>query len=218
MSELRDRVIAEITRKTERDEQKRVGPSEIGNPCDKCLGRALMNERPDQDFSLYPWIGTAVHYYMEHNTFEEFRHELKLYVGDIPGYGPVKGTTDMEYVETSSSGDEAVTVTDWKIVGNKKIKQYRTSGVPQQYRFQAMTYARGLELEERPVKNIAIVFIPRDSGNVRDIWVHEEEYQPDMAEAALDRAGELWDWLQEDGNHWRDLQEDYDCYQCNFVF
>lgn len=177
-----------------------------------------MNERPDQDFSLYPWIGTAVHYFMEHNTFPDCRHELKLYVGDVEGYGPIKGTTDMEYVEQADDGTVFVTVTDWKIVGIKKIKQYRTSGVPEQYRFQAMTYARGLELEGVEVSKIAIVFIPRDSGNVRDIWVHEEAYQPEMAEAALARASAIYAWLQEDGNHWTGLEEDYDCYQCNFAF
>lgn len=218
MSELRDRVIQEITRKTDRDNQKRVGPSEIGNPCDKCLGRALMNERPDQDFSLYPWIGTAVHYFMEHNTFQDCRHELKLYVGDVVGYGPIKGTTDMEDIQVLDDGTVLITVVDWKIVGIKKIKQYRTSGVPEQYRFQAMTYARGLELEGKEVNKIAIVFIPRDSGNVRDIWVHEEEYQPEMAQVALDRASAIYAWLQEEGNHWRNLEEDYDCYQCNFAF
>lgn len=214
MSDLRLRVIQEITKKSERDKQTRVGPSEIGKSCDKCLGRALMHERADQDFSLYPWIGTAVHYFMESNTFPDQEHELRLYVGDIPGYGPVNGTTDMAYVEE----DGSITVVDWKVVGIKTLKKYRVSGVSDQYRFQAMTYARGLELLGRPVKKVAIVFIPRDSMNVKDIWVHEEEYQPEMAENALARAGALYSWLQEEGNHWRDLDEDYDCFQCNNIY
>lgn len=214
MSTLRDEVIREISRPTDRDEQKRVGPSEVGKACDKCLGRGLMNERPEQDFSLYPWIGTAVHHYMESCTFQQFEHEVRLYVGDIPGYGPVKGTTDMVYVD--DNGD--ITVVDWKIVGNKNLKKYRTGGVSDQYRYQAMLYARGLELDGRPVKNVAIVFIPRDSMNVRDIWVHEEEYNSEMAEDALELAGQIYAWLQEEGNHWRDLEEDYDCFQCNNIF
>ena len=136
-------MIEEITKPTERDGQKKVGPSEIGNPCAKCLGRGLMNERAEQSFSLYPWIGTAVHFFMEHNTFPNCRHELKLFVGEIPGYGEIKGTTDMAMQEA----DGTWTVVDWKIVGLKKLKSYRVNGVSQQYRYQAMTYAKGLELE-----------------------------------------------------------------------
>lgn len=214
MSDLRAKVIAEITTETDRDKQRRVGPSEIGKDCDKCLGRALMDERPDQDFSLYPWLGTAVHYFMEDNTFQDQRHELKLYVGDIEGYGPVKGTTDMAYL----NDDGTYTVVDWKFVGLKNLKKYRTGGVSDQYRFQAMLYARGLELEGHAVKDVAIVFIPRDSGNVRDIWVHEEPYQPEMAEAALSRAGQIWAWLQEEGNTWQKLEEGISCFQCNYAW
>ena len=214
MSDLRTEVIREITKKSDRDKQRRVGPSEIGNPCDKCLGRALMDERPEQSFSLFPWIGTAVHFFMEQNTFKDCEHELRLWVGDVRGYGPIKGTTDMVYVDE----DGKIVVVDWKIVGLKKLKQYRTSGVSEQYRFQAMTYGRGLELAGRTPDRVAIVFIPRDSGNVKDIWVHEEQYQPEMAEAALERAAGIYEWLQGEGNHWRDLEEDYGCYQCNFIF
>lgn len=211
MSDYRLKVISEITKPSERDKQKRIGPSDIGNPCDKCLGRAMMDERAEQDFSLYPWLGTGNHLYMEQETFPDYEHEMKLYVGDVEGYGPIKGTTDMY------DKDEKAAV-DWKFVGAKKIKQYRTGGVSDQYRFQAMTYARGIEMLGLPIEKICIVFIPRDSGNVKDIWVHEEEYQPEMAAAALDRATQIWAFLQEEGNTWRDLEEDDNCFQCNYMW
>jgi hypothetical protein len=203
------RVIEELTRKTDRDKQRNIGPSELGNPCPKCVGRALVNERPEQDFSLYPWIGTAVHYFMEHNTFTEEEHELRLYVGEIEGYGSIKGTTDMWY-----SAEKAVT--DWKIVGLKKIKSYRVNGVPTQYRYQAMLYGLGCELAGYKPEKIAIVFIPRDSGNVKDIWVHEEEYQPEMAQKALERGKFLFDYVTENG--WESLESDDNCFQCNMIW
>ena len=206
MSEIRLKVIEEITRPTDRDKQRKVGPSEIGNPCTRCLGRALAGERAQQDFSLYTWIGTAVHYFMEHNTFTDEEHELRLHVGTIEGYGDIAGTTDMWYA------DEAAVV-DWKIVGLKNLKKYRVGGVPQQYRFQAMLYGLGLHMAGKPIKKIAIVFIPRDSGNVKDIWVHEEEWQLEMAGAALDRAQEIYNHVKVHG--WRDLESDDDCYSCN---
>lgn len=208
MSTIRTRVIAEITKPTERDGQKRVGPSELGNSCAKCLARALMDERPEQDFSLYPWLGTGVHYFMEHKTFPDAQHELKLHVGDVPGYGPIKGTSDMYDPEEKA-------VVDWKIVGLKKLKSYRVNGVSTQYRYQAQLYGAGCVRIGLPVDKVAICFIPRDSGNVRDIWVYEEAFQQEMADAALDRAGELWKWLQEPGNHWSQLASDTDCFQCN---
>lgn len=206
MSEIRLKVIEEITKPTARDKQRKVGPSEIGNPCTLCLGRALAGDRLKQDFSLYPWIGTAVHFFMESCTFTDEQHELRLHVGHIEGYGDIAGTTDMWYAKEKAA-------VDWKIVGLKKIKQYRVNGVPEQYRFQAMLYGLGLHLKGEPIEKIAIVFIPRDSGNVKDIWVHEEAWSIEMAEAALARAQAIFDHVSVHG--WEDLESDDDCYQCN---
>lgn len=143
---------------------------------------------------------------MEHETFQDQEHELRLHVGTIEGYGDIAGTTDMWYA------DEAAAV-DWKIVGLKKIKQYRVNKPPEQYRFQAMLYGLGLHLIGKTPEKIAIVFIPRDSGNVKDIWVYEEAWQPEMAEAALARAQAIFDHVSVHG--WDDLESDDDCYQCN---
>lgn len=205
-SELKSRVILEITKGTERDKQKRVGPSGIGNPCPRCLGRELLGVESEREFSLYPWIGTAVHFYLEHTSFPDAKHELKLEVGEVPGYGTIKGTTDIYFPNEGIIGD-------WKIVGLKKIKEYRVKGVPTQYRYQAMMYARGCELAGMVVESIAIIFIPRDSGNVNDIWIYEEEYQPEMAEAALARAGVIYELAKKDG--WESLPSDDDCWTCN---
>lgn len=142
---------------------------------------------------------------MEHNTFPEAEHELRLHIGEIEGYGSIVGTTDMWYADEGA-------VVDWKIVGLKNLKKYRVNGVSQQYRFQAMLYGLGCHLTGKEVKKVAIVFIPRDSGNVKDIWVHEEEWQPEMAEAALARAQAIYDHVKVHG--WRDLESDDDCFQC----
>lgn len=172
----------------------------------QCLGRALAGERRQQEFSMYPWIGTAVHYYMEYNTFPDAEHELRLHVGTIEGYGDIAGTTDMWYAKESAA-------VDWKIVGLKKIKQYRVNGVPDQYRFQAMLYGLGLHLAGKNIEKIAIVFIPRDSGNVKDIWVHEEAWSQDMAEHALARAQAVFEHVSVHG--WKDLESDDNCYSCS---
>lgn len=203
-SDLKSLVIQEITKGTERDRQIRVGPSSVGNPCPRCLGRELAGEKEEREFSLFPWLGTAMHSYLETSTFPEARHEFKVEVGEIPGYGMIKGSIDL-YMEGI--------VGDWKLVGLKKIKSYRVAGIPEVYRYQTQLYARGCELAGLPVDSVAVIFIPRDSGNVRDIWVHEEDYQPEMAEAALARAGRVLEIVQTDG--WENLPSHDDCYNCN---
>jgi len=180
------------------------------------VGQSLAGVEDDREFSLYPWIGTAVHAYLEHNTFPAAKHELRLVVGEVKGYGVIKGTTDMYILVEENDGTVTAYVLDWKIVGIKKIKSYIVNGPPEQYRYQANLYARGLELDGQPVDKIAICFIPRDSGNVNDIWIFEEEYQPAMAEAALHRAGLIYEIVQNDG--WETLPSDDDCYQCNGIW
>lgn len=151
---------------------------------------------------------------MEHNTFPDAEHELKLYVGDVVGYGEIKGTTDMYIImQDPMTGEVTAYVLDWKIVGLKKIKSYIVNGPPEQYRYQANLYARGIELAGKHVDKIAICFIPRDSGNPMDIHIFEEEYRPELAQAALDRAAVIYEWVQEKG--WESLPSDDDCYQCN---
>jgi hypothetical protein len=203
-------LIREITKPTERDMQSRVGPSALGNPCPRCLGRALAGDSGEDNFSLYPWLGTAGHYYLQHTVFQtpDYLHEQKLYVGDVPGYGPIKGTSDLIRIT------DPKTVVDWKFVGIKKINSYRANGAPTQYRYQGQLYGRGCELAGYPVDSIAIVFIPRDSGVVNDIFVHEEAYQPGMAEAALERAGEIYAAVLDKG--WEYLPSHKDCYVCNY--
>lgn len=202
-SDFKVQVIQEITKQTERDKQRRVGPSQLGG-CPKCLGRAMMNEDEQQEFSLYPWAGTAIHEYLEHHTFPDAQHELKLWVGDVEGYGPIKGTTDMFWQHR---------VVDWKNSSKKKIQAMRVQGPSNQYRYQAHLYARGCELAGLEPHDIAIVFIPRDSANVNDIWVFEEEYQPEMAEAALTRAGLVYKMAMEEG--WEKIPSSDDCYTCS---
>lgn len=205
---LRSQFIEQITQPSDRDKQRRVGPSGLGDACPLCLAKALAGESDERSFSMYPWLGTAVHYYLEDHVFPDAEHELKLYCGDVPGYGKIYGTTDLYWDKT---------VGDWKIVGLKRIKSFRVNGPPQNYRYQAMIYAKGAELSGREVEDIAIVFIPRDSGNPQDIWVYEEPYQPEMADAALERAGVLYNDFVLTGKI-DELPSDDDCFNCNGYF
>lgn len=201
-------VIREITQESERDKQRRVGPSALGNPCPRCLGRELAGDADEfRTASLLPWIGTSVHYWLEDHSFPEAEHELKLEVGDVPGYGPIRGTTDV-YLDG--------VVGDWKIVGEKKIKSYRLHGPPLRYRYQIQLYGRGAELSGREVHTVKIIFIPRDgNGDPNNIFVYEEPYDPSLAEQVLERAGKIYEIVQRDG--WRELPSHDECYECRML-
>lgn len=64
-------------------------------------------------------------------------------------------------------------------------------GFPQEHLGQTMLYLYGLRAMGRPAEYAALVFIPRDSNDVTDIWVTVCEYQPDVAEGVLRRAEHL---------------------------
>lgn len=214
--DLKFEFLSELIKPTKRDKQTRIGPSDLGNPCAKCLGRKMTGEGGDAfggDFSLYPWLGTAGHFYLENTVFQssDYLHEQRLYVGDVPGYGPIRGTADL--VRVSEPG----MVVDWKFVGLKKIKSYRANGSPKAYRYQRQLYARGVDLAGiAVVESVANVYIPRDSGNIKDIWVDEEAYQPEMAEEALERAGRVYEQALLGG--YQSLPSDPDCWVCNNIW
>ena len=81
MSELANKILLKAMEPDERGRQKLVGASQIGG-CPYCLGYALMQEEPpgklpawlqssDDPEGLAAWIGTAVHYYLEHEIIPQ---------------------------------------------------------------------------------------------------------------------------------------------------
>lgn len=207
--DIKTAVIHEITKKTARDKQRRVGPSDLGG-CPRCLAEKMLGEGDGfgDDFSLYPWIGTAVHHYLEYSTFPGAQHELRVSVGEIPGYGEIKGTTDLLL-----PWDDGATVLDWKIVALKRIRDFRVNGVSKQYRYQVQMYGKGAVNEGFNVDSVAICFIPRDSQNVNEIWVHEEAYQPEMVDRVMLRAEKIYQQALAKGVD--SIPSDDDCYTCN---
>lgn len=67
----------------------------------------------------------------------------------------------------------------------------QTGGVPDEYMGQTMLYLRGLRRSGRQAEYAVLVFIPRDSNNVEDIWVTSCSYRDDVAEGVLRRAEKL---------------------------
>lgn len=85
-------------------------------------------------------------------------------------------------------------------------------GIPTEYVGQTMLYLKGLRAMGRAAEHALLVFIPRDSNDVADIWVASCKYQPDIAEAILRRASRLADVARY--GRVADLEPHPDCWTC----
>lgn len=178
--------------------QKRIGPSELGTPCDHCLAAKLACWQ--QTENGIPWastVGTAIHELLEdfvwkHNLKTEAAHprqpfryftEQTITVGTI-GDTPITGSIDLLDVLTGST-------VDWKCVAKTSLDKYRRNGPSQTYRVQAHLYAKGCNDAGIPVERVSICFLPRASNNFYERHWWSEPYDPQIAANALTRANQL---------------------------
>jgi hypothetical protein len=182
-----------------RSHQKLIGPSEIGNPCSIALIHKLNQDpEPDRGAPWRPAVGTALHTQVEEwfqamSAGEEHHGrwltEQRVTVGTIGGIA-ISGSTDL-WDEWSRA------VIDHKFVGTNKLRQYRTHGPEKfpQYRIQAHLYGKGWENIGKRPDLVMVAFVPRD-GELDESWFWWEEYRPEVADAALERANRLYDSIQ----------------------
>jgi len=104
--EVRHKVIDLLTLETARDKQRRVGASNISNPCDYCLACAFAGVDNRSGVTDRDWMGrvtgTAYQLLLEHRTKEKYPNHLVEYnlpIGVIPGYGEVRSTLDWAILE-----------------------------------------------------------------------------------------------------------------------
>lgn len=176
-----------------RSQQTRIGPSELGHPCDRWMSYKLANTPTvnDRQAPWLPTIGTAIHAWLE-DAFDttNVEHikatdqsrwllEHKVSVGSIDGQD-ITGSCDLYDTVTA-------TVVDWKTVGKTRLDKYRRHGPDADYRVQAHAYGRGWTRKGYPVDTVAICFLPRNAELVDTVWWHEP-YQEQIAVDALARA------------------------------
>lgn len=186
-------VIRDYARSHQRSQQAQIGPSELGQDCERRVAMTLLgcdkiNDERDEWTSS---VGTAIHSWME-NAFlhanallvakgEPARWLVEQTVNIRPG---LDGHTDVYDIRTH-------TVLDHKFPGVTSIRKYRKQGHPgRQYIWQAHTYGLGWARLGFPVRNVAIAMYPR-SGLVRDTWLWQERYRPEVAREALARVDSL---------------------------
>ena len=183
---------------------------------------------------IAPLLGTAFHLLCEKRSHDMEREaevlvEQQVHVGDVGGYGPIKGTLDRFDIEAGE-------VMDWKLVSLKKRdafkRLYRKSlrdsfdaivedyGAAQflQYYIQLCLYGKGMEDRGYDVGTVTLLLLPRDAT----IHVVESEltalsmpYDRDLAIYALGRAGLIYKKASESDDLITDLDSAPECFYCS---
>lgn len=169
--------------------QTRVGPSELGTPCDRRLGYRILDWDPKPNSDTDPWaatIGTSVHAWMAATYEAENQklagtpaHDRYLIEHPVSLPGGIKGSSDLFDRDTG-------TVIDWKVTSLDNIRKYRRDGPGPQYRTQLHLYGLGQQLAGEHVRDVAIVFLPR-GGRIDGLHVWTEPYDPTVAVQAIKR-------------------------------
>ena len=196
-----------------RSNQRMIGPSEIGTACEHCLAAKLAGWEEERDAAWLPWIGTALHAYLEPVFTDEegWLTETRVSVGRIAGL-EVCGTSDLFHIPSG-------TVIDHKLTGDSTLRKAKGGPTPV-YRIQAHLYGLGFLRAGYDVKNVAINYLPRNAFSLRNgVW-WQEEFSPLIALEALDRATVLAQKLAgfadpAERDAWiTELPRDKDCYSC----
>lgn len=176
-----------------RSRQTRIGPSELGIPCDRWMSHKLAGTPKvnDRHAPWLPTIGTAVHAWLE-DVFSlanlpaiqagqppRWLLETEVSVGTVAGED-ITGHCDLYDTVTATS-------VDWKTTGPTRLKHYRQHGPGEQYRAQGHLYGRGWRRKGYDVDTVAIAFLPRNAELDQAVW-WSEPYDEQVAVAALARA------------------------------
>lgn len=169
-------------RQNPRNTQANMGPSEIGNPCDRHIGYRLA-DIPGINVEFDPWasiVGSAVHAWLEQAVRDwdpgakKFRTETTLELNDF-----VTGHADLYSLEHSA-------VIDWKTAGNDVLKKVEYEGPSDGYRIQTHIYGYMFEQAGYNVRKVALVFMGRAS-TLKRMFVWSADYSREVAETALGR-------------------------------
>ena len=221
-----DMTLGLFKQESDRDRQRKVGASQISDPCTRHLAKALLQEpEGEQKYWLGGKIGTAIHSFLESAIFSDESDilagalvEQKINLGNVNGYGTVSSKPDLVLPASQH-------LVDWKTSSRAKVKKLKdlADGLKQEssseytlkkYIGQTQLYAWGVNNSGIKVDGISLVFINRDGTYENDIWVHTYDYDESLAVALWNRLIRLWDELQ-NGAHPDNYPINPDCYKCS---
>jgi hypothetical protein len=183
-----------------RSKQRAIGPSEVGEPCERQLTYKVLDwpeTNTDRD-PIASIIGTGFHLWMA-EKFEarqvdlgdgrpRYRIEERVTVRDSP----------IETARLTGSSDLFDRLArlnwDWKLVGQSSHDKYRRQGPGEKYRIQAHLYGLGQENAGEAPDRVVVAFVARYHQLKVHVW--SEPYDRTVAEAALARLDRIRDRAQ----------------------
>jgi hypothetical protein len=154
--------------------QKHLGPSEIGQPCDRqVVGKLVGFGKTNHTASIWPsFMGRAGHAAME-KVFGELENQRlcrERWIAErkVTPHPSHQGTSDLYDADT-------FTVVDHKFLGESSMARIRShEGPPIWYQFQLKLYARGYRNLGLRVDRILIIAWPRTGGDIEGAyaWGH----------------------------------------------
>lgn len=192
LPELHD-ILAAYDASRARSIQKTIGPSEIGEPCDRALAYRLARIPPaapgEAQLKWAPLVGTFIHEGIA-DALEEANRALGRERWLVERRVTVSPELDVHGVTDAYDFDEDEVI-DWKAVGKTRLQHYRRHGPGDQYRIQAHLYGRGWELSGFTPRRVRVVFLAKWSHVLTDSWEWSEPYDRATALAALERLDRL---------------------------
>jgi len=215
-----------LNNETDRDKQRKVGASQISNPCTRCLASDLSGiKQPQGKYWMGGKIGTAIHGAIEIEVPKSKEKELqdaiveqKIVLGELEGYGTVGSKPDL----TLPGAGHLI---DWKTTSRPKAKKIQkwidgesrdagTTYTMQKYIGQSQLYAWGVNKSGTSIDSISLVFINRDGTSDIDVMEYTYDYDEDIAVALWNRLVAIWVELQ-DGEHPANYPSHPECYTCS---
>lgn len=172
---------------SERSKQLAIGPSELGDECDRRLAYRIAGVSPVNEFDPWPAIvGTSVHTWLDAavRKYESFTRsgryltEMVVHPNDL-----IMGHSDLYDAKRKM-------IIDWKTVSAKNMTKFREEGPPDSYVTQINLYGMGQVNAGRPVEKVCLVALGR-AGWLSDMYVWVDDYKPEIATWALDRVYRL---------------------------
>lgn len=185
------RIVEDAISNQPRSLQTRIGPSELGTDCDRCLIHKLAGTAEIRgDVPWLPFVGTAVHAALEDifisaNGSSPVRWlcETTVSVGEVGGVD-ITGHADLFDLETGE-------VTDFKVVGATTLRNTKANGPSEQYRRQAHLYGHGFTRRGLHVTSVRIAYLPRNEPTLANAHIWHEPYDEQTARSTLARANAL---------------------------
>lgn len=172
-----------------RSAQRRLGPSEIGTPCDRQIAMKLLGVRPvNPQEGWAPFVGTAVHVSLAEmfewaNGAGSGRYHTEIPV-ELPSELVPRGTLDLY-------DGVLYMVDDHKLMGRWSLDKLIQNGPSETYRVQLHSYGLGAERAGFKVKEVALIGWPRQESSLDKLYVHVEKYDRQIALDALKRVQDI---------------------------